>query len=77
MDFKVVIPILGFDSVEALTLEPIDDIFFRLANRDADAPSFTLIQPAALRGDYVFDLPKARPKNCSSKAPTTRWCSTS
>jgi flagellar assembly factor FliW len=59
MDFKVVIPILGFDSVEELTLEPIDEIFSRLTNKKADTPSFTLIQPAALRDDYVFDLPKA------------------
>ncbi|BDY13506.1 flagellar assembly protein FliW [Hydrogenimonas cancrithermarum] len=59
MDFKAVMPILGFDTVSNLTLEPIDDIFYRLANSEGEAPSFTLIQPGALREDYIFDLPKS------------------
>ena len=58
MDYKVVLPILGFDGVENFTLEPVDDIFYRARNRDAETPAFTLIQPAALRDDYVFELPK-------------------
>ena len=57
MDFKVVIPILGFDAVEELTLEPIDDIFYRLRNRHGETPVFTLIDPSALRSAYVVDLP--------------------
>ena len=59
MDFKAVIPILGFDDLEDVVLEPIDEIFFRLTSKNGDTPAFTLIQPAALRNDYVFDLPKS------------------
>ncbi len=60
MDYKAVMPILGFDDVTQLRLVPIDDIFYRLENREKDgAPSFTLIRPEALRSDYIFDLPQS------------------
>ena len=59
MDLKVVIPILGFDAVEELSLEPIDEFFYRLKNKDAETPAFTLIHPAAVRDDYSFELPKS------------------
>ncbi|WP_353661163.1 flagellar assembly protein FliW [Hydrogenimonas sp. SS33] len=59
MEYKAVMPILGFDNIEDYTLEPVDDIFFRLTAKEAASPSFTLIRPEALRRDYVFDLPDA------------------
>ena len=59
MKYRAVMPILGFDEVVDYDLEPIDEIFYRLTAEGSDAPSFTLIQPAALRSDYLFDLPDA------------------
>jgi len=59
MDFKAVIPLLGFEKVLSYKLEQLDEIFFRLSNTEETYPTFTLIQPAALRKDYGFDLPKA------------------
>ena len=58
MNIKAVIPILGFEQTLHFKLEPIDEIFYQLTNKEAETPSFTLIQPAALRDDYIFDLPK-------------------
>ncbi|WP_201353892.1 flagellar assembly protein FliW [Hydrogenimonas urashimensis] len=62
MDFKVVLPILGFDTLEEVELEPIDEIFYTLRNKRGETPAFTLIQPGALRGDYVFELPESAEK---------------
>ena len=59
MEYKAVMPILGFDEISRYTLEPVDDIFYRLTAAGAASPTFTLIRPEALRGDYVFDLPDA------------------
>ena len=59
MTYRAVLPILGFNDIDEYRLEKIDDIFYRLENTKGQTPSFTLIQPAALRKDYVFDLPEA------------------
>ncbi len=58
MQFDLKIPLLGFESLETMELEKIDEIFMRLKSPDADEPSFTLIDPFVLR-EYEFDIPTA------------------
>ncbi len=60
MEYKAVMPILGFDTITSWRLVAIDDIFYRLENKEGDGtPSFTLIGPETLRSDYAFDLPES------------------
>lgn len=56
MDFEVKSPILGFEDVNAMRLEKIDDLFMKLINCDKETPSFTLVNPFMLR-DYKIDIP--------------------
>ncbi|WP_120944033.1 MULTISPECIES: flagellar assembly protein FliW [Helicobacter] len=56
MLFSVKSPILGFEQVSRMELEKIDEIFMRLRNADDIAPTFTLVNPFALRA-YEFDIP--------------------
>ena len=56
MQFDVKAPILGFESIQKMELNKIDDIFMRLQAVDAQEPSFTLINPFILR-EYEFDIP--------------------
>lgn len=58
MEFEVKLPILGFENVRKMKLEKIDDIFMKLSNVDAPAPTFMLINPFILR-NYEFDIPEA------------------
>jgi flagellar assembly factor FliW len=53
MKYKVVLPILGFENIEEFELEEIEPNFFKLKSGDV---SFTLINPAILRDDYVFEI---------------------
>lgn len=55
MQFELKLPLLGFESVNQMELQKIDDIFMRLES-DGEGPSFTLISPFALR-EYAFDIP--------------------
>ena len=55
MQFTLQLPILGFESVTHMELKKIDDIFMRLETIGG-GPSFTLINPYALR-EYAFDIP--------------------
>ncbi len=55
MQFELKLPLLGFESVTRMELQKIDDIFMRLESSD-EGPSFTLINPFALR-EYAFDIP--------------------
>lgn len=55
MQFTLQLPILGFESVTQMELKKIDDIFMRLESV-GDGPTFTLINPYALR-EYSFDIP--------------------
>lgn len=55
MQFTLQLPMLGFESVTHMELQKIDDIFMRLESV-GDGPSFTLINPYALR-EYSFDIP--------------------
>jgi flagellar assembly factor FliW len=53
MKYKVVLAILGFESIEEFELEEIEPNFYKLKNDDI---SFTLINPAIVRNDYVFEI---------------------
>jgi flagellar assembly factor FliW len=53
MKYKVVLPILGFEGIEEFELEEIEPNFYKLKNDDI---SFTLINPAIVRNDYVFEI---------------------
>lgn len=57
MQFDLKLPLLGFESVEKMELKKIDDIFMRLESL-GEGPSFTLINPFALR-EYAFDIPSS------------------
>jgi len=57
MQFELKLPLLGFESVTRMELQKIDDIFMRLESSD-EGPSFTLINPFALR-EYAFDIPSS------------------
>jgi flagellar assembly factor FliW len=55
MQFDLKLPLLGFDAVSKMELQKLDEIFLRLETI-GDGPSFTLINPFALR-EYSFDIP--------------------
>jgi flagellar assembly factor FliW len=57
MDYDVVLPILGFNEIDTLTLEKVEDPFFRLFKKPEGIPAFTLVHPAALRNDYLIEIP--------------------
>ena len=53
MKYKVVLPILGFEDIDEFELEEIEPNFYKLSGKDV---SFTLINPAILRNDYIFEI---------------------
>lgn len=55
MQFDLKLPLLGFESITKMELQKIDEIFLRLESI-GEGPSFTLINPFALR-EYSFDIP--------------------
>jgi len=57
MIYEVKKPILGFENVSKVKLEEIDTLFATLKAEEKDVPSFTLVNPYALR-EYSFDIPK-------------------
>jgi len=57
MQYQVKSTILGFESVECVELNEIDELFLTLRSCDGSV-SFTLVNPYALR-EYSFDLPTA------------------
>jgi flagellar assembly factor FliW len=52
MKYKVV-PILGFENIDGFELEEIEPNFYKLKSEDV---SFTLINPAIVRNDYIFEI---------------------
>ncbi len=58
MIFDVKSPILGFEHVDKMKLEKLDEIFLRLTNANDSTPIFTLVNPFALR-EYEFEVPIA------------------
>jgi len=57
MQFDLKLPLLGFEEVSTMELKKIDEIFLRLESI-GDGPSFTLVNPFALR-EYSFDIPSS------------------
>ena len=57
MQFDLKLPLLGFETVSKMELQKIDDIFMRLESV-GEGPSFTLVNPFALR-EYSFDIPSS------------------
>lgn len=57
MQFDLKLPLLGFEAVSQMELQKLDEIFLRLESV-GDGPSFTLINPFALR-EYSFDIPSS------------------
>ena len=57
MQFDLKLPLLGFESVSKMELQKIDEIFLRLESI-GEGPSFTLVNPFALR-EYSFDIPSS------------------
>jgi len=55
MQFDLKLPLLEFEAVSKMELQKIDDIFMRLESV-GEGPSFTLVNPFALR-EYSFDIP--------------------
>jgi flagellar assembly factor FliW len=53
MKYKVVLPILGFENIDEFELEEIEPNFYKLKSEDV---SFTLINPAIVRNDYIFEI---------------------
>ena len=57
MQFELKLPLLGFETLTRMELQKIDEIFLRLESIE-EGPSFTLINPFALR-EYSFDIPSS------------------
>jgi flagellar assembly factor FliW len=57
MIFEVKKPILGFENVSRVKLEEVDKLFATLEAENKSIPSFTLVNPYALR-EYSFDIPR-------------------
>lgn len=57
MQFDLKLPLLGFEAVSKMELQKLDEIFLRLESV-GEGPSFTLINPFALR-EYSFDIPSS------------------
>jgi len=57
MIYEVKKPILGFENVLKVKLEEVDRLFATLEAANKSVPTFTLINPYALR-EYSFDIPK-------------------
>jgi flagellar assembly factor FliW len=58
MVFEVKSPILGFDSLTKVEVKKIDNFFSSLKDAESSLPTFTLVNPYALR-EYSFDIPAA------------------
>jgi len=55
-EFIVKKPISGFENVERVVLEKIDDIVSVLKDKEGNV-LFSLINPFVLKKDYTFDIP--------------------
>ena len=64
MKYKVVLPILGFESVKEFRLEELDGGFFSLKSKEV---TFTLVNPFILRDDYAFEISEEEQKKLNLK----------
>ncbi len=53
MKIKIVAPIFGFENIDEVFFEKIDDFFAKVESENI---SFTLVDPSKLR-EYSFDIP--------------------
>jgi flagellar assembly factor FliW len=53
MKIKIVAPIFGFENIDEVIFEKIDDFFSKIESGDL---TFTLIEPTKLR-EYSFEIP--------------------
>lgn len=56
MVFELKSQVLGFEELQRLNLEKIDDMFAKATNNDGEHPSFVLVNPFMLR-EYDFEVP--------------------
>jgi len=57
MQFDITFPILGFEEINEVELEKIDDIFMKMKSTKDEHISFTLVNPFILR-EYDFEVPQ-------------------
>jgi len=57
MVLEITSPILGFESLQSVTLEEIDSLFATLYATHERSLSFTVCNPFALLQEYAFDIP--------------------
>ena len=56
MKFDVSVPLLGFENIQHVEIERIDDVFVKMQAIEDEHISFTLIDPFILR-EYDFEIP--------------------
>lgn len=57
MNFKLKVPIYGFEHVQEIVLKTFDDNIIQISDAtNEDEPFLTLINPFNLRDDYKFDI---------------------
>ncbi|RDU71996.1 flagellar biosynthesis protein FliW [Helicobacter anseris] len=56
MSYILKSPILGFENIQEINFEKIDDLFAKISNKSQQFEIF-LVNPYALR-EYSFDIPK-------------------
>ena len=61
MTFSVKSPILGFEDIKTVEIEPLENGFFKISSKERDegkeSVSFTVVNPYVIRPDYDFELP--------------------
>ena len=57
MIYQVKSPILGFETTEKLEFTKVDEMFATVKDAEREYPSFTLINPYAVRNNYSFNIP--------------------
>ena len=56
MVFELKSQVLGFEELQQIKLEKIDDMFAKAVNAEGEHPSFVLVNPFMLR-EYDFEVP--------------------
>lgn len=57
MELQVKTPIFGFESVNTVRMQPIDEVFSTLVALNEEQIRFTLCNPYALLPEYDFEIP--------------------
>jgi flagellar assembly factor FliW len=56
MVFELKSPLLGFENIDKMKLEQIDDLFYKLTKESGEQPTFILVNPFSIR-EYEIDIP--------------------